>query len=85
MIVALLVTPALCLIFTAKTKDSNHISSFAERQQQAYRRTLGQVVQHVRPLMLVLVVAALVSLAGFAFLHRSMIPTFKDRNLLMAY
>jgi CzcA family heavy metal efflux pump len=82
MIVALLVTPALCLIFTANTK-SNRVSSFAERQQQAYRRTLGQVVQHARPLMLVLVVAALVSIAGFAFLKRSMIPTFKDRNLLI--
>ena len=81
MIVALLVTPALCL-FMANTK-SNRVSFLTERQQQAYRRTLGQVVQHARPLMLVLVVAALVSVAGFAFLDRSMIPTFKDRNLLI--
>ena len=83
MIVALLVTPALCLIFMSNAKNGNRVSSFAERQQQAYRRTLGQVVQHVRPLMLVLVVGALVSVAGFAFLNRSMIPTFKDRNLLI--
>ncbi len=83
MVVALLVTPALCLIFMANAKNGNRVSSFAERQQQAYRRTLGQVVQHVRPLMLVLVVGALVSVAGFAFLNRSMIPTFKDRNLLI--
>jgi CzcA family heavy metal efflux pump len=81
MIVALLVTPALCL-FTATTK-SNRVFSFPERQQQAYRRTLGQVVEHARPLMLVMVVAAFVSVAGFAFLNRSMIPTFKDRNLLI--
>jgi CzcA family heavy metal efflux pump len=81
MIVALLVTPVLCL-FMANT-TSNRVSSFAERQQQAYRRALGQVVQHARPLMLVLVLAALVSVSGFAFLNRSMIPTFKDRNVLI--
>jgi CzcA family heavy metal efflux pump len=82
MIVVLLVTPALCLIFTVNTK-SNPVFSFGERQQQAYRRTLGQVVQYARPLMLVLVVAALVSVAGFTFLNRSIIPTFRDRNLLI--
>lgn len=81
MIVALLVTPALCL-FTANTK-SERVSSFAERQQQAYRRTLGWVVQHSRPLMLALIAGALVSIAGFAFLNRSVIPIFKDRNLLI--
>lgn len=83
MVVALLVTPALCLIFISNVKNDNRVSPFAERQQQAYRRTLGQVVQRFRPLMLVLVVGALVSVAGFAFLNRSMIPTFKDRNLLI--
>ena len=83
MIVALLVTPALCLIFFANAKNGTRVSSLAERRQQPYRRTLGQVVQHVRPVMLVLVVGALVSVAGFAFLNRSMIPTFKDRNLLI--
>jgi Cu/Ag efflux pump CusA len=83
MVVALLVTPALSLIFMSNVKSDNRISSFAERQQQAYRRTLVQVVQHLRPLMLVLIVGALVSVAGFALLNRSMIPTFKDRNLLI--
>jgi Cu/Ag efflux pump CusA len=33
--------------------------------------------------MLVIVVGALVSVTGFAFLNRSMIPTFKDSNLLI--
>jgi CzcA family heavy metal efflux pump len=83
MIVALLVTPAMCMILMPKARSSNRISSFAERLQQTYRRTLGQVVQHVRPLMLVLIVGTLISVAGFAFLNRSMIPTFKDRNLLI--
>jgi CzcA family heavy metal efflux pump len=83
MIVGLLVTPTLCLIFMAGAKNGNRISSFVERQQQGYRRMLGRVVQNVRPLMMVLIVAALVSVAGFAFLNRSLIPTFKDRNLLI--
>jgi Cu/Ag efflux pump CusA len=67
----------------ANAENSNLASSFLERQQQAYRQTLGKVVPHVRPLMMVLIVAALVSVAGFAFLNRSMIPTFKDSNLLI--
>jgi Cu/Ag efflux pump CusA len=33
--------------------------------------------------MLVVLAGALVSVAGFAFLNRSLIPTFKDRNLLI--
>jgi Cu/Ag efflux pump CusA len=33
--------------------------------------------------MLVVLMGALVSVAGFAFLNRSLIPTFKDRNLLI--
>jgi len=82
MIVALLVTPALCLIFVSGVK-SNRVSSFAERQQQAYRRILGQVVQKARPIMLVSVLGAVVSVAGFAFVKQSLIPTFKDRNLLI--
>ena len=49
MIVALLVTPALCLIFMANAKTGNRVASFAERQQQAYERTLGRVVQQVNP------------------------------------
>lgn len=83
MIVALLVTPTLCLTFMVGAKNGNRVSSFVERQQEGYRQMLGRVVQHVRPLMLVLIVGALVSVAGFAFLNRSLIPTFKDRNLLI--
>ncbi|HEY9526651.1 MAG TPA: efflux RND transporter permease subunit, partial [Anaerolineales bacterium] len=83
MVVALFVTPALCLVFVANAKSGARASSFLERQQQPYRQTLGKVVPHIRPLMMVLIVAALVSVAGFAFLNRSMIPTFKDSNLLI--
>jgi len=83
MIVALLVTPTLCLTFMVGAKSGNRVSSFVERLQEGYRRILGRVVQNMRPLLLVLVVAALVSVAGFVFLNRSLIPTFKDRNLLI--
>ncbi len=83
MVVAILVTPALCMIFVTSANTGNRVSTFMERQQQAYGRTIGKVVQQARPLMLVLVLGALVSLAGFAFLNRSLIPTFKDRNLLV--
>lgn len=82
LVVAVLVTPALSLIFMSGEKN-NHVSSFAERQQQTYQRTLGRAVQNVRPLMIVVLIGAVVSVAGFAFLNRSLIPTFKDRNLLI--
>jgi CzcA family heavy metal efflux pump len=82
MVVAILVTPALSLIFMG-TEKNIRVSAFVERQQVAYHRTLGQAVQKVRPVMLVVLAGALVSVAGFAFLNRSLIPTFKDRNLLI--
>lgn len=82
LVVAVLVTPALSLIFMSGEKN-NRVSSFAERQQQTYQRTLGRAVQNVRPLMIVVLIGAVVSVAGFAFLNRSLIPTFKDRNLLI--
>jgi Cu/Ag efflux pump CusA len=82
MVVAILVTPALSLIFMGSEKNIR-VSAFVERQQETYRRTLGQAVQKVRPIMLVVLMGALVSVAGFAFLNRSLIPTFKDRNLLI--
>ena len=82
MVVAILVTPALSLIFMG-TEKNIRVSPFVERQQESYRRTLGQMVQNMRPIMIAVLVGALVSLAGFAFLNRSLIPTFKDRNLLI--
>jgi len=83
MIVGLLVTPTLCLVFIAGANNRNQVSSLVERQQDGYKRMLGRVVRNMRPLMLILIAAALVSVAGFAFLNRSLIPTFKDRNLLI--
>ncbi|HXD12507.1 MAG TPA: efflux RND transporter permease subunit, partial [Anaerolineales bacterium] len=83
MVVAVLVTPAFCMIFVTNADTGNRVSTFMERQQQAYGRTMGKVIQQARPLMFVLVIGALVSIAGLAFLNRSLIPTFKDRNLLV--
>jgi len=83
MAVALLVTPALSLILLTNTSSSNRVSSFFERQQLAYKRTLGRVVQYSRPVMLVVVVSALVGLAGLSFFNRTLLPAFKDRNVLV--
>src|SRR6185436_611280 len=83
MVVAVLMTPAFCMIFVTNADTGNRVSTFMERQQQAYGRTMGKVIQQARPLMFVLVIGALVSIAGLAFLNRSLIPTFKDRNLLV--
>ena len=83
MIVALLVTPPLCLIFTPKVKTIKRFPIFIERQPRAYLRILGRLVQYARPIMLVFALGALISVIGLAFLNRSLIPTFKDRNILI--
>jgi CzcA family heavy metal efflux pump len=83
MLVALLVTPALSMILLTSTKNENKVPAIVERQQQAYRRGLARTVQQARPLLIILVIGAVVSVAGFALLNRSLIPTFKDRNLLI--
>ncbi len=83
MIVAVVVTPAIGFILVGNTNNTNSVSSFVERQQTAYKRTLGNLVQYGRPMMLVLVIGAVVGAAGFALLNRSVIPVFKDRNVLI--
>ena len=83
MAVAMLVTPAFCLIFLAGRNAGMDVSSIIERQQNAYKQRLGQLVQHARPALIVLVVSALVGVSGFALFNRSLIPTFKERNLLV--
>jgi Cu/Ag efflux pump CusA len=83
LVVALLVTPAFCMMLLSTTRNDNKVSAIFERQQEPYRRALGRIVQQARPLVPLLVLGALVSVAGFASLGHSLIPTFKDRNLLV--
>ena len=83
MTVALLVTPGLCLLIIPNGMHINRVLSIFERLQRDYETTLSRVLQKTRQIMLVFVAGALVSVAGFTFLNRSLIPTFKDRNLLI--
>ena len=50
--VAILVTPALCLIFLAGITAGGRVSSLAKRQQLAHKQRLEQFVQHARPLLI---------------------------------
>jgi len=83
MVVALVVTPALSLILLENTVKGVRSSSFMERQKDAYQRTLARVVQYARPMMLAVLALVVIGFAVFPLLNRSLIPAFKDRNLLI--
>jgi Cu/Ag efflux pump CusA len=65
------------------TTNANSTSFVIDRLKNVYKRLLGQVVQQARAIMLVLVIGALVSVLGFAFMKPTLIPQFKDRNVLI--
>ena len=83
MVVALVVTPALSLILLGNTAKGVRSSSFMERQKDAYQRTLARVIQNARPIMLAVIALVVIGFAVFPLLNQSLIPTFKDRNLLI--
>jgi CzcA family heavy metal efflux pump len=83
MLVALTVTPALCLILLAHAPIERRVSPLATWLQQGYARVLAPIVRAPR---LAYVTVAIVSLTGLALvpqLKESLLPPFKERDFLM--
>jgi CzcA family heavy metal efflux pump len=82
-LVALAVTPSLCLLFNGNVSSGHHASPLLERFQSAYERTLAGLVQKPRPVFLTLVVLTLLGLAALPFLRQSLLPSFKESDILI--
>jgi CzcA family heavy metal efflux pump len=83
MVVALTVTPALCLILLERTGGGERQSPLVPWLQRHYGAILGRVIAAPRTSF---GVALLVLVAGFVVLPRlgaGLLPAFKERNFLM--
>ena len=87
MVVALTVTPALSVLLLSSARDERGRSRLVERLalQRRYEAGLSRIAP--RPLVAYLAVGALVVLAGVTapFLGQSLLPTFKENNLLISW
>ncbi|HLO30160.1 MAG TPA: efflux RND transporter permease subunit [Anaerolineales bacterium] len=83
MLVTLTVTPALCLIVLGEQKVERRASPLVLWLQRGYESVLSQMVQRGRIAFIVLLVLTLVSLAALPSLKQTLLPSFKERDLLI--
>jgi CzcA family heavy metal efflux pump len=83
MVVALTITPALSLILLSRWPDRRRESPLARRLQRGYEAMLGRIVQRPRAVVAATVILVMVGILVAPLMSASLIPTFKDRDLLI--
>jgi CzcA family heavy metal efflux pump len=82
MVVALTVTPALSLLLYSSgegKRESRVVSALRTR----YDSALGRIVGNLRVILIAAGAFVLIGLLGFALQDKSLIPSFKDRDVLV--
>jgi CzcA family heavy metal efflux pump len=82
LLTALTVTPALSLILLRKAPLERRESPLARWLEERYERVLARVVSRPRGAYAAVAVSVGIGLAVVPFLGESLIPTFKERDLL---
>jgi len=84
MLIALTVTPALCVMLLPTSPLGGSQSAIVGQLQHGYGSALSRVVENPRPVFLA---ACVIGLGGLAMLltleQKSLVPTFKERDLLV--
>jgi CzcA family heavy metal efflux pump len=83
LLVALTVTPALALILLSRAPISPREAPLARWLQQGYERLLARVTRSPRPSYVALVVLLLVGIVVLPLLGQSLLPAFKETDLLL--
>ncbi len=83
MLVALTLTPALCLLLLSKAPVERYTSPLVGWLQRGYERGLAWIIQRPRSMLAAVAVLTVVGLAMVPFLNSSLLPSFKERNLLI--
>jgi len=83
MVVALTVTPALCLMLLGNAPSQHRKSPLVLWLEPRYQALLARIIRRPRPLLIGLTAVALIGLAVVPFLSGSLIPNFKERDLLI--
>lgn len=85
LLVALTVTPALALILLSNAKAVRRESPIARWLQRVYERVLARVIRSPRPSYVAVAVLLIAGVAVVPFLGQSLLPEFKERDLLLSW
>jgi Cu/Ag efflux pump CusA len=83
MLVALTVTPALCLLLLAGVPVERRVSPLVMRLQQVYETGLTRIMQRGGLAFIVVGILTVAGLVALPFLRQSLLPSFKERNLVI--
>jgi CzcA family heavy metal efflux pump len=83
MLVALTVTPALCLIFLSRGRVLRRESPLLRVLKRGYGALLAHVIRRPRPAIVTAAAFLLAGLLIFPSLGSSLLPNFKERDFLM--
>ncbi len=83
MVVALTVTPAMCLLLLARAPLSHREKPLVRWLQGMYDRVLARIIQRPRPVFIGTAVIMVVGFAVLPMLGESLFPHFKERDFLI--
>jgi Cu/Ag efflux pump CusA len=83
MLVALTLTPALCLLLLTGVSAERRTSPLMGWLQRGYEWALARIIQRSRLMLAAVVVLTVVGLAMVPFLNQPQLPSFNERNLLI--
>ncbi len=83
MVVALTVTPALCLLLLRKAPLERRESPLLRWLQRGYGVVLERIIRTPRPAFFTVCALVLIGFAVLPFLGESLFPAFKERNFLI--
>ncbi|HKF87908.1 MAG TPA: efflux RND transporter permease subunit [Propionibacteriaceae bacterium] len=83
MVVALTVTPALCLLLLSRGKLDHRDSPLLRLLKRAYRALLVPLVRRPLPAVATTLVLLIVGVSAFPLLGSQLLPSFKERDFLM--
>jgi len=83
MVVALTVTPALCLLLLSRGKLDHRDSPLLRVLKRGYRAVLAPLVTRMWPALTATGVFLIIGLLAFPLLGSQLLPSFKERDFLM--
>jgi CzcA family heavy metal efflux pump len=83
MLIALTVTPVLCLLLLGKKPMEKYDQPFARWLRGIYGGWLGRIIRRPRPVFIVTALATLLGIVVLPRLGESLFPEFKERNFLV--
>ncbi|MDE2419658.1 MAG: efflux RND transporter permease subunit [Gammaproteobacteria bacterium] len=83
LVVALTVTPALCLMLLPQASTHATETHFEKRLKAAYAKALGFIEKHFQPIIVGLIILLLLTLAAIPFFGGGFIPELKEGHFIV--